>query len=548
MSGTPPKREKRETVLVTGAAGTVGGYVVRELVAKGRRVIATDRPGCRFEYDVPKGSPIEIREGDITDLGFCVDVVAGADAVIHTAATIDLSLPEAEIQRINVEAVRYLYEAARARGCRRFVHFSSGSIYQKGRGALDETTPFDAGSPYEQSKVDAERYLWARPHAGGPEVTIVRPTMIYGPRARFLAAKAATIPPVLALVFSRIPRVRGGARCNWAHAEDVARAAVFLLDEPRAAWEAYNVADDTPLDAGDMLEIVTRAYGLPVGREVPFPKRLVSVVGPLLAERDLFLRAVSTASERLWKYIVEREGLVPSINAAIDKETFLYATLEAVFDTTKLRRLGWEPKWKSLREGYPEVMRWFQQHRWAPVYRADDPREWGGSVGFQFDETMAGTWRAGGAAGAGAGEPRAFRFSVTAKASNARQFARDGLFRIEGRVWAQGLADGRPLTGTIDISWRQKRELAYDFTFAGDDGRQYRFSGRKDVRILRFVETMTTLPGAIYDAAGSEVGRVLARFDLRHDLLALVGSFRTANGSNGAEAAQPAAAGAAAKA
>lgn len=532
-------KAKGETILVTGAAGTVGGFIVRELAAKGRRVIATDRPGSRWELDLAKGANVETREGDITDLAFCVDVVEGAAAVIHTAATIDLSLPVEQIMRVNVEAVRFLYEAARARGCRRFVHFSSGSIYQKGHGPLDETTPFGPQSPYEQSKVDAERYLWARPR-GGPEVVVLRPTMIYGPRARFLGAKFALIPPMLALVFSSIPRLRGGARCNWAHAEDVARAAVFVVDEPRAAWEAFNVADDVTLDAGETLEVITRAYGLPLGREVPFPTRLLAIVAPILAEREYLLRALSIGNERLWRYIVERDGLVSAINPNVDKEALLYAAIEAVFDTTKLRRLGWAPKWKSLREGYPDVLRWFQDHRWVPVYRPDDPREWGGSVGFQFEETMAGTWRK-----AGDSEARPFRFSAAAGTTNARQFARDGLLRLEGRVYAEGLADAKPLSGTLDMSWRRKRELAYDFAFAGDDGRPYRFVGRKDVRLWRLMETMTTLPGKILDAEGAELGSVLARFDLRHDLLSLVGSFKTVAAQNGAEVA---AAGAGAKA
>jgi nucleoside-diphosphate-sugar epimerase len=533
MSATPTAK-KPETVLVTGAAGTVGSYAVRELVARGKRVIATDRPGCVFDFDLPPGAPVEVREGDITDLAFCVDVVAGADAVIHIAATIDLSLDPALIQKINVDAVRYLYEAARARGCRRFVFFSSGSIYQKGRGPLDETTPIDPQSPYEASKAEAERYLWARPRGAKPEVVVLRPTMIYGPRARFLLAKGAAIPPSLALIFSKIPRIRGGAKCNWAHAEDVARAAAFVLDDPRAAWEAFNVADDEALTFGDVIEIMTRAYGLPLGRDVPFPARLMSIVAPILAERDYVLRALSLASERLWKYICERDGLVPAINPSIDRETLLYATVEAVFDSSKLRRLGWAPRYRSMRDGYPEVLRWFQAHRWVPTYRADDPREWGGSVGFQFEETMAGTWRR-----AADGEARPFRFSAAAKTTNARQFARDGLLRLEGRVYADGLAEAKPMSGTLDISWRRKRELAYDFTFPGDDGKQYRFVGKKDVRLLRFAETMTTLPGKVLDASGAEVGTALLRFDLRHDIVPFVASFRTVaaqNGSNGAAA------------
>lgn len=512
---------KSEAVLVTGAAGTVGGYVVRELVSRGRRVIATDRPGSRWEFDLPaeKAALVETREGDITDLSFCVDAVQGAGAVIHLAATIDLALPWEMMRRINVDAVRYLYEAARGGGCRRFVHFSSGSIYQKSRGPLDETTPFDPQTSYEQSKVEAERFLWSRPRTG-PEIVVLRPTMIYGPRARFLGAKIATLPPMLALVFSKIPRIKGGPRCNWAHAEDVARAAVLVLDEPRAAWEAFNVADETPLDFGEVLEVATRAYGLPLGREVPYPTRLLSIVAPILAERDWVLRALSMANERTWRFIVERHGLVPAISAAVDRETFLYATVEAIFDTTKLRRLGFEARWKSLREGYPDVLRWFQEKRWAPTFRADDAREWGGGTGFKFEETMAGTWRR-----SGDPTPRAFRFTVEARAASTRKFARDGLLDLEGTIDAEGLATGRRCTGTLDISWRRKRELAYDLHFEGDDGKRYRFSGKKDVRLLRFVETMTTLPGKVYDDGGHPIGEALTRFDLRNDLLKFVGSY-----------------------
>ena len=525
--------DKAETVLVTGAAGTVGDYVVRELLKKGRRVIATDLPGSKFE--LPKDSPIEVREGDLTDLAFCVDVVAGANSVIHTAASIDLRQPAADMVRINVDAVRYLYEAARARGLRRFVHFSSGSIYQKSRLPIDETTPFDPSSPYEHTKVEAERYLWSRPRSG-PEIVILRPTMIYGPRAHYLGAKFAMFPPVLGLIFSKIPRVVGGPRCNWIHAEDVARAAVLVLDEPRAAWEAFNVADDTAVTLGEFIEIATRAYGLPVGRDVPYPTRLFSAIGPILAQRDMVVDAFSIGLEQIWGYISRRHNLVPGISATVDRETFSYATIEVVFDNTKIKRLGFELKYRSLADGYPEVLRWFQERRWVPTYRPGEVREWGGSVGFRFEEKLAGTWRR-----ADEAEARPFRFSFTATAANARQFARDGLLRLDGRVTAGGLADSKPLLGTLDISWRERRRLAYDFLFEGNDGKQYRFEGAQNVELLRFLESMTTLPGRILDQNGREIGQALLRFDLRNDLLAWVTSFApVTDGGTKAEAENPA--------
>ena len=50
-------KPKTETVLVTGAAGTVGAYVVQEVLKAGHRVVAVDRPNSRWDH--PKGAAIE---------------------------------------------------------------------------------------------------------------------------------------------------------------------------------------------------------------------------------------------------------------------------------------------------------------------------------------------------------------------------------------------------------------------------------------------------------------------------------------------------------
>jgi hypothetical protein len=265
--------------------------------------------------------------------------------------------------------------------------------------------------------------------------------------------------------------------------------------------------------------IVSKAFGFELGREVRYPMRLMSVMGPLLAERELLLRGVNAALQQVWKMLVERYDLVPAIMPAVDKEGLSYASREMVFDNKKLRALGFEFKYKSIAEGYPGVLRWFQEHRWAPTYRGG-PQEWGGGVGLQFAETMAGTWTP-----AGRSEARPFKFTITARAESARQFARDGLLEIDGTVTAGGLASGRPLKGTLDISWRKRRTLVYDFAFEGDDGRPYRFAGTKFVKVLRLLATMTTLPGRVLDASGAEVGTAMTFFDTR-DLPALAASLQ----------------------
>lgn len=500
------------TVLVTGAAGTVGQEVVNQCLKAGYQVIATDVREDGLVFD--GAAAVEVRGGDLTDLAFCLKVVRGAHLVIHTAATVDLALPVEVQQRINNTAVQYLFEAARAEGVKRFVHFSSGSIYQRQDTPLEESTPFEPYSPYEQSKVDAERYLWSRPREG-TELTVLRPTMIYGPRGRFLGARLACMTPILALFLRKIPVIEGGPLCNWVHAEDVARAAVFVLEHKEAAWQAFNVADDTVLAFGEVMNAVTRAYGLPFGPRIKFPTAIMKILGATIGERELFLKAATIGAQRLWRGIRQRYGLSGPLEPAVDREVFSYATITAIFDNKRLKALGFDYKYKSLTDGFPSVLKWYQDAKWAPRYQptADS----GGRIGFQFAETMAGTWDAP------ENPEQPFSFTVTAATPSIWQFTDNGLLSLDGTVTASGLCEQAPCNGTLDMSFWQ-RTLVYDLSFPGNDGNPYRFRGKKNVRLLSPLDTLTHMPGTIEDPNGNVVGNAIVHFDLGSELLPMVRS------------------------
>ena len=72
----------RQTVLVTGARGTVGNYVVALAEAAGYRVIASDLTARGIRTPV-RG---EVRPADLRDPEGLADLVRGADAVIHTGS------------------------------------------------------------------------------------------------------------------------------------------------------------------------------------------------------------------------------------------------------------------------------------------------------------------------------------------------------------------------------------------------------------------------------------------------------------------------------
>jgi uncharacterized protein YbjT (DUF2867 family) len=87
-------------VLVTGASGFLGGYMVEELVKKGHLVVGMVRKGSDIGLLNKLG--IELRIGDLEDQASLETVTKGVDAVIHLAAYYTLSGSKERYERINV--------------------------------------------------------------------------------------------------------------------------------------------------------------------------------------------------------------------------------------------------------------------------------------------------------------------------------------------------------------------------------------------------------------------------------------------------------------
>lgn len=116
-----------------------------------------------------------------------------------------------------------------------------------------------------------------------------------------------------------------------------------------------------------------------------------------------------------------------------------------------------------------------------------------GKVGFKFQETMSGLINL-----EREGERQA-QFSLTAETRDIREFARDNICRLKGVISVEGIAQERPVEGTIEMAfWPPKRRMAYDLRWTGDDGRKYRLYGIKRIRYLNFITTITTLQASLY--------------------------------------------------
>jgi dihydroflavonol-4-reductase len=171
-------------VLVTGASGFLGSWVVRALLQAGDRPPALVRKSSGREglADLP----IEIAEGDVGDRRSIERAMNEVDAVAHVAGLVSLRRRDHdELTRVNVEGTRNVLEAAAARGLRVLHTSSIATVGFSDTPALhDERSRPGQGaaihSSYLASKVASEN-LALRMAREGADVVVLNPGLLLGP-------------------------------------------------------------------------------------------------------------------------------------------------------------------------------------------------------------------------------------------------------------------------------------------------------------------------------------------------------------------------------
>lgn len=173
-------------ILVTGASGFVGSAVVRDLLARGRKIRVLVRPTSpRQNLD---GLAVEVAVGDLMDPAGLRPALDGCEGLMHVAADYRLWTRDPEaMYRANVQGTRDLLLAAADAGVKRIVYTSSVAtlgILPDGRPA-DEATPVtlaDMIGPYKRSKFLAEEEVRRLIAERALPVVIVNPSTPVGPR------------------------------------------------------------------------------------------------------------------------------------------------------------------------------------------------------------------------------------------------------------------------------------------------------------------------------------------------------------------------------
>ncbi|WDT59429.1 condensation domain-containing protein [Streptomyces sp. G7(2002)] len=226
-----PRRSREGTVLVTGGTGGVGAFVLRELAAQGRPVLALARPESAH---LVAGDGVDVIEGDLTDLDGLRKAVDSADAVIHAACTFTRA-------EVDVTAMAAMV-GAWSRGP--FVFVSSVDAYghPAGEWVAEESAPGQPLSPYGQAKLDCEALLLqAAGSQGRGGASAVRSPLVWGPHQRLRDQLRWGATGVLYQAAREgrpiaVPRPGAGGHAwygaAWVHAAALARSVVSCLDSP----------------------------------------------------------------------------------------------------------------------------------------------------------------------------------------------------------------------------------------------------------------------------------------------------------------------------
>ncbi len=191
----------KRVLAVTGASGFLGRHVLAALAQAESETRVLVRDPARF----PAPPGVTVVRGDLSDAAALSRFCERADTVLHLAGATSGSA--ADFQTVNVAGTDRVLAAAKAQGCRRFIHVSSLAAKEPDL------------SRYGQSKAMAEARVNVM--SGAMETLIIRPSAVYGegdkatlPLLRALMARLALLPGTKSSAFSLI------------HAEDLARILV----------------------------------------------------------------------------------------------------------------------------------------------------------------------------------------------------------------------------------------------------------------------------------------------------------------------------------
>ena len=332
-------------ILITGASGFIGSFIVEEALRRGMETWAAMRKSSSRQF--LQDERINFIELDLNDPQQLEKQLKGKDFdyVVH-AAGVTKCLDQQDFFRINTTGTKNLVRTLIKVGTplKKFVYISSLSVF----GAIREHQPYkeiretDRPNPntnYGKSKLEAERWLrngLETKTANFPYV-ILRPTGVYGPRERdyFLMAKSIKQHSDFAVGFSR-------QDITFVYVLDVVQA-VFLACTKGNTGRAYFLSDGKVYQSSTFSDLIRRELGNPWWIRITAPIWLLRII----------------------TYVGDKIGHITGKISALNNDKYhILRQRNWRCDIEPARKeLGYEPQY-TLERGVPLTIKWYKDNGW----------------------------------------------------------------------------------------------------------------------------------------------------------------------------------------
>ena len=323
-------------VLVTGATGFLGKYVVKELVAEGYFVRAFGRNKAVGQSLV--SDQVEFFKGDLSSKQAVEEACRGVEMVVHAGALSTVWGPWESFYQANVLGTQHVLEASRTNKIKRLVYVSSPSIYAAPKdqiGIKEEDAPTENHlNNYIKSKILSENLFPAYPDV---------PSIILRPRGLFGVGDTSILPRVLKLSQKiGIPLIKEGKQLmDMTCVENVALAIALALKADRAEGQVYNITNGEPTPFKELIEEALQGLGLPIR----YKKLPAFLLGGLASSLEVLYRVLPLKGE-----------------PPLTRYTYYLLRYSQTLDISKAREeLGYEPR-ISIKEGIAQYVQDYRKH------------------------------------------------------------------------------------------------------------------------------------------------------------------------------------------
>lgn len=333
-----------ESILITGASGFIGSFIVQEALKRRFGVWAGIRASSSKKY--LKERKIHFLELDFAHPNELRAQLSGHkgtynkfDYIVHCAGVTKCA-DKNDFDRVNYLQTKYFVDTLRELNMipKQFIYISTlsvfGPIREKDYTPIREEDTPAPNTAYGLSKLKAELYIQSLP--GFPYV-IYRPTGVYGPREAdyFLMAKSIRQHTDFSVGYKR-------QDLTFVYVKDIVQA-IFLGIEKGVSRRAYFLADGKVYKSRAFSDLIQKELGSPFVIHIKCPLIVLKVVS-LLAE-----------------FIATRSGKSSTLNS--DKYKIMKQRNWQCDITPAVKELGYAPEY-DLEKGVKETIAWYKNEEW----------------------------------------------------------------------------------------------------------------------------------------------------------------------------------------